>query len=280
MIVTLTTDFGIRDGYVAAMKGAMLSARPGITMVDVSHQVTAQDVMEAAFVLRQVIPSFPADSVHLVVVDPGVGTTRRAIAACFSLDGQTHYFVGPDNGILPLLAGESVTEIVELDRSEVWHTSAPSDTFHGRDVFGPVAARLASGDRLTEVGTPVESASAMHWPLPRIDEQGVDGMVIHVDGFGNCITNITREDLETHCNGRSFKCYAGATVIQSHHRTYAEVGVGDPISLFGSSGLLEIAVNCGHAARLLSIERGSSVSIIFGTPGREARVTAIAAEAG
>lgn len=278
MIVTLTTDFGTRDGYVAAMKGAMLSARPDLTMVDVTHQVSAQDVMGAAFVLRQAIPSFPAGSVHLVVVDPGVGTERRAIAARFRLDDQPHVFVGPDNGILPLLAGESVSEIVELDNQEAWHADRPSLTFHGRDVFGPVAARLASGATLTEVGTPIESAAAMHWPLPRIDDQGLNGMVIHVDGFGNCITNITREDLEVHRQGRSFKCYAGSTVLQSHHCTYAEVGVGDPLSLFGSSGLLEIAVNCGHAAQLLSIQRGSSVNVVYGSSSRDTRVTAVAAE--
>ncbi len=280
VIVTLTTDFGTRDGYVAAMKGAMLSARPGVTLVDVTHEITAQDVMEAAFVLRQVVPSFPAGSVHLAVVDPGVGTARRAIAARFEIDGRAHTFVGPDNGILPLLAGEAVREIAELDKPHAWHADPPSSTFHGRDIFGPVAARLASGATLAEVGTPAESAAAMHWPLPRIDDQGVDGMVIHVDGFGNCITNITRADLEAHRQGRAFKCYAGSTVLQSHHHTYAEVGQGDPLSLFGSSGLLEIAVNCGDAAELLSLRRGASVSVIYGIPGRDGRAATVAAHAG
>ena len=275
MIVTLTTDFGLRDGYVAAMKGAMLSAQPGLALVDVTHQIAAQDVMDAAFVLRQVVPSFPAGTVHLVVVDPGVGTERRALAARFRVDDRTHGFVGPDNGVLPLLAGEAVGEIVELDRAEAWGTGRPSDTFHGRDLFGPVAARLAAGTPLGQLGTPVEKLSAMHWPLPRTDDQGVDGMVLHVDRFGNCLTNITRDDLDGLRGGRPFKCYAGSTVIQTHGRTYAEAGTGDPLTLFGSSGLLEIAVNCGHAADLLSIQRGASVNVVYGAVARD--VPAVAA---
>lgn len=277
MIVTLTTDFGLSDGYVAAMKGSMLTRSPGLTFVDVTHCVPAQDVMEAGFVLRHVIPSFPDDTVHLVVVDPGVGTQRRAIAARFEIGGRPHRFVGPDNGILPLLAGEAVREIVELDRPALWASRQPSETFHGRDVFGPVAASLAAGVRLAEVGTSIDAAAAMHWPLPRIDEQGIDGMVLHVDGFGNCITNITREDLDATRDARGFKCYAGSAVIQSHRRTYAEVGQGDPLTLIGSSGLLEIAVNCGHAANLLSIERGASVNLVYGLAPRDVRPASVAA---
>ena len=275
MIVTLTTDFGLSDGYVAAMKGAMLSVSPALTLVDVSHRVPAQDVMEAAFVLRQAAPSFPPDTVHLVVVDPGVGTDRRALAARFRLGGRGHWFVGPDNGVLPLLAGEAVEALVALDRGKAWAGPAPSETFHGRDVFGPVAAALASGTPLGELGTAVDAPAAMHWPLPRTDAEGVDGMVLHVDRFGNCVTNITRQDLDGHRDGRPFKCYAGSTVIQTHARTYAETTAGDPLTLFGSSGLLEIAVNCGHASRLLSVERGASVSVVYGSAPRDAPALAV-----
>ena len=278
MIVTLTTDFGLRDGYVAAMKGAMLSAEPALTLVDVTHQIAAQDVMDAAFVLRQAVPSFPAETVHLVVVDPGVGTERRALAARFRVGERSHRFVGPDNGVLPLLAGEAVEAVVELDRPGAWASAEPSATFHGRDLFGPVAARLAGGAPLERLGTAVDAPAAMHWPLPRTDDQGVDGMVLHVDRFGNCVTNITRDDLDGLRGGRPFKCYAGSTVIQTHARTYAEAGAGDPLTLFGSSGLLEIAVNCGHAARLLSIERGASVNVVYGAVPREAPT--LAARAG
>ena len=276
MIVTLTTDFGLRDGYAAALKGSVLSAAPGATLVDVSHEIPAQDVMEAAFVLRQVVPAFPADAVHLAVVDPGVGTPRRAIAAGFEAGGRRHRFVGPDNGILALLAGEAAGEIVELGRADGGAgLDAPA-----RALFGAAAGRLARGAQLSEIGTPIESSAAMHWPLPRTDDQGVDGMVLHVDGFGNCITNITRDDLHAQRDDRVFKCYAGSAVIQAHGATYADVSVGDPVTLFGSSGLLEISVNCGHASRLLSVERGASVSIVYGPAAREPRLPPMPAHAG
>ena len=276
MIVTLTTDFGLRDGYVAAMKGAMLSAAPDVRLVDVTHEVPAQDVMAAAFTLRQAVPHFPAGTVHLAVVDPGVGTERRAVAARFEIGGATHAFVGPDNGLLPLVVGsEAVGDVVALPTE-----AAASATFHGRDVFGPAAARLAAGDALDTLGPPTDALTPMHWPLPRVDDQGVYGMVLHVDRFGNCVTNITREDVEQHSAGRAFKCYAGAAVFRSHGRTYAEVGAGDPLTLFGSSGHLEIAVNRGHASQLLSVERGDTVHLVFDATSRPAaRGTALASNA-
>ncbi len=275
MTVTLTTDFGLRDGYVAAMKGAMLRVAPDVRLVDVTHEVPAQDVMAAAFVLRQVVGHFPADTVHLAVVDPGVGTDRRAIAARFTADETSQRFVGPDNGLLALVAGpESVTEVVEL-------ATAPgtSPTFHGRDVFGPAAARIASGAALSALGPPVDELASLHWPLSRTDDQGVFGMVLHVDQFGNCITNISREDFDRHADGRSFKCYVGAGVFRNHGRTYDEVGAGDPLTLFGSSGLLEVAVNRGHASRLLSVDRGDTVHLVFDAPRTEPAADALASTA-
>ena len=264
MIVTLTTDFGTRDGYVAAMKGAMLSAAPDVRLVDVTHDVPAQDVMEAAFVLRQVVGHFPAETVHLVVVDPGVGTARRAIAARFRAGGRPQRFVGPDNGLLALLVDDDRLEaVVELDRPDAWGRRAPSATFHGRDVFGPVAARLAAGAALDDVGSPVTDVTPMHWPLPRTDDQGIDGMVLHVDQFGNCITNVTAEDLARCARGRGVKCYAGSAVIGTHAATYGDAAVGDPVLVVGSSGHLEVAVNRGHAASLLSVARGAPVKLVF-----------------
>ena len=264
VIVTLTTDFGLRDGYVAAMKGAMLRLTPSLHMVDVTHEVPAQDVMSAGFTLRQVVPLFPEGTVHLVVVDPGVGTARRAIAARFEVAGDTHVFVGPDNGVLALIAGtERVTAAVELPVA-----AEASATFHGRDVFGPAAARLAAGATLGDVGSPIDDVTPLHWPQPRTDEQGVFGMILHVDQFGNCVTNITREQVERHSDGRPFKCYAGSAVFRTHRATYGEVGAGDPLTLFGSTDLLEIAVNRGHASRLLSVERGDTVHLVFDAPPR------------
>jgi S-adenosylmethionine hydrolase len=262
--VTLTTDFGLRDGYVAAMKGAMLRVEPGLRLVDVTHEVPAGDVMAAAFVLGQAAEHFPAGTVHLAVVDPGVGTDRRPLAAEVRLGGVGHRFVGPDNGVLPLLLrGAGPEEAVVLDRPEAWGRARPSATFHGRDVFGPVAARLAAGAALGAVGSPVGRLAPMHWPLPRADAEGIDGMVVHVDRFGNCVTNIPRETFEGHGGGRRFKCYVGAGVFQRHAPSYGHVPSGEPLTLFGSSGHLEVAVNGGDAAALFSVERGASVTLVF-----------------
>ena len=264
VIVTLTTDFGLRDGYVAAMKGAMLAVAPDVRLVDVTHEIPAQDVMAAGFVLRQAAPHFPEGTVHLAVVDPGVGTSRRGIAARVRLGDRTHLFVGPDNGLLPLLLGDDEAElVVDLDRPDAWATRTPSDTFHGRDIFGPVAAALAAGAGLRDLGTEADALTPMHWPLPRRDEQGIDGMVIHIDRFGNCVTNICQEDVEEFAGGRGFKCYVGSAVIQRHASTYGHNSPGDPLTLFGSSGFFEVAVNGGNAAALLSVERGASVNLLF-----------------
>src|SRR5690606_30206461 len=183
---------GLRDPYVAAMKGAMLRVAPGLRLVDVTHEVEPQDVMGAAFLLRQALPYFPEGTVHLAVVDPGVGTARRPLAAAFG----GHLFGGPDNGLLALLVGPGEGEraapdaVVVLDRPAFWHTPTPSRTFHGRDVFGPVAAHLAAGRALDEVGTPTDDYERLLWALPIADAEGIQGWVVHVDRFGNCITNV------------------------------------------------------------------------------------------
>lgn len=261
MIVTLTTDFGRRDGYVAAMKGAMLARAPGVRIVDVTHEVPAQDVMAAAFVLRQTAPFFPADTVHLAVVDPGVGTPRRAIAARTTIGGTPCRFVGPDNGLLPLLADDESADAVVLDRPGAWRTPVPSDTCHGRDVFGPVAAALADGTALGDLGSPAGPLTPLHWPLPRVDAEGVEGMVLHIDRFGNCVTNIPREAMDG--RGSAFKAYVGTAVLRRHAPSYGHVPAGEPLTLFGSSGHLEIAVNRGDAASLFSVVRGASVNLVF-----------------
>ena len=279
MIVTLTTDFGTQDGYVAAMKGAMLCIAPEVRFVDVSHEVAPQDVMEAAFVLRQAAGHFPEESVHLVVVDPGVGTSRRPLAARFRPSGsdREHIFVGPDNGLLSLLSDEDPLRVVVLDRPDRWRTARTSDTFHGRDIFAPIAAHLASGAALRDVGTPTDELTTLRWAMPRADDQGVEGWVVHVDRYGNCITNIPRETVEAHRAGRSLSVYAGSTIIRGVAQTYGEAGAAEPIALFGSGGALEVSVNKGNASTLLSLQRGTAVRLIFETrPSRSRRL----AEAG
>lgn len=265
MIVTLTTDFGVSDGYVAAVRGAMLCRLPSIQMVDITHNVSAQDVMEGAFVLMQAAPFFPADTVHLVVVDPGVGTERLPIAAEFELDGKRQFYVGPDNGLLSLLlSGDSPQSAVVLDRREMWRVEKPSSTFHGRDIFGPVAAELCDGTPLFELGSPLENIWRLLWPLPRIDDEGIYGMVLHIDAYGNCLTNIPKSDFEERGGTRAAKCFVGSGMLKGVHSTYGSVPDGEPVLLFASNDHLELAVNGGNASRLLSVSRGDSVNIVFG----------------
>lgn len=258
--LTLTTDFGTSDAYVAAMKGTILSIAPDVQLVDVTHGIAPQDVMEAAFVLSESVPYFPPGTVHLVVVDPGVGTDRRAIA----LRHDGHWFVGPDNGLFALLL-ETTTpeELVVLDRPAFWRTPTPSTTFHGRDIFAPAAAHLAAGRALAEIGSPAETMHPLQWALPIPDEQGIRGWIVHVDHFGNAITNIPRDLFEQQRNGRPLKCFAGNAILKALHATYGDVEQGEPLILFGSSGYLEIAVNSGNAAELFDIRKGTPVNVVF-----------------
>ncbi len=259
-LVTLTTDFGLKDAYVAAMKGAMFQVEPSLRIVDVTHQVEPQDVMGAAFVLRQVVPLYPEGTIHLAIVDPGVGSARHPIAAHFG--GQ--FFVGPDNGMLSLLLqGSTPEQIVVLDRPSFWRTKRPSRTFNARDIFGPVAAHLATGRRLDELGTPTDVFQQLHWAHPLSDDEGVQGFVVHIDHFGNCVTNISREVLENNPRSLRSKCYVGSTIVEGVHATFADVPHGEPLALLGSSDHLEFGINGGDAATLLTIHKGSPVSLVF-----------------
>ena len=260
-LLTLTTDFGLDDAYVAAMKGVALSIDAGLRLVDLSHGIGPQDVMGAAFVLREAAPFFPPGTVHLAVVDPGVGTERRALA----LRIGEQFFVGPDNGLFSLLLdGVQPDAIVVLDRPAFWRTPTPSATFHGRDIFAPAAAHLAAGRALAEIGSPTDEIKRLHWVQPLADDQGIRGWVVHVDRFGNAITNIPAALLAEHRGERSVKCYVGSTILAGVHRTYADVEAGEPVVLAGSSGLLEVGVRGGNAAQLLSIPNGGAVNVVFG----------------
>ena len=258
--ITLLTDFGSRDAYVGAMKGVLASLATGHPTVDLTHEIAPQDVMEGAFVLREAYAFYPLGTVHLAVVDPGVGTERRAIA----MHANGHTFVGPDNGLFALVLGDDLPdEVVVLDRPEVWRVPNPSATFHGRDVFAPVAARLARGATLADVGTPIDAMKVLRWPLPLLDRDGVRGRVVHLDRFGNAVTNIAVDELMRRRNGRKMACVAGGEILRGLRRTYSDVAPGEPLLLAGAGGMVEVAVRNGNAADLLGLERGSSVSFQF-----------------
>lgn len=262
-IITLTTDFGTQDAYVGALKGVILSLCPDARIVDVSHEIAPQDIMECAFVLRDAAWCFPPGAVHLAVVDPGVGTDRRPVA----LRCGEHFFTGPDNGVFSLiLDGAAPDACVRLDRPEYWRNDTPSRTFHGRDIFAPAAAHLANGAPVERLGSAAGELLPMKWALPIVDDQGVQGWVVHIDRFGNCITNISREMVEERRAGRPVKCFAGNAILEGVQPTYASVEAGEPLLQYNSSDWLEVAVNAGNAAQLLGVRKGNPVNILFMPP--------------
>jgi S-adenosyl-L-methionine hydrolase (adenosine-forming) len=250
VIVSLLTDFGLADTYVGQMKAAILRVAPGATLVDLTHAVAPQDVFGGALQLWATVEVFPAGSVHLAVVDPGVGSERRAIGA---LSGRGDFFVGPDNGLLvPALErlGGCVCA-VELTEAAYWRVDTPSATFHGRDIFGPVAGHLAAGVPLQRLGHPIEPWRAFELNLA----EGLDGEVIHIDSYGNLITNIRAVHLPPR-----FRVGLGTLEIEGQP-TYAAVEQGATLALVGSAGLLEISVRDGSAAARTGAQRGTPVSV-------------------
>lgn len=172
--------------------------------------------------------------------------------------------MGPDNGLFSLvLSGDMPEQVVQLDRKRFWHTPDPSPTFHGRDIFAPVAARIATGLSIRSAGTMVESVRKMHWALPISDDEGIQGWVVHVDRFGNCITNISRREFEERRRSRSVKCYAGNAIIPHSSRTYGDVPAGEAMLLVNSSDFVEIAIHNGSATAMLDIRKGAPVNILF-----------------
>jgi S-adenosylmethionine hydrolase len=255
-IITLTTDFGLANGYVGTMKGVILSIHPTATIVDISHDIPPQDVREGAYVLYAAYPYFPQGTIHVVVVDPGVGSERRAIA----LRTPQATFVAPDNGVLSyVVSREKVEEIVNLTNPR-FHLFPVSRTFHGRDIFAPVAAYLARGVPLAELGEPL--ADIITFPLPRPvlrPDGNIVGQVIHIDRFGNLITSITAKDLADHVLPGEVIVGIKGQSIRGISGTYAEVAPGELLALVGSSGHLEISVCGGSAARTLGAKLGDEV---------------------
>ena len=253
-VITLATDFGAHGGYVAAMKGVILGIAPGVSLVDISHEVAPQDVAGAAYLLAGVYRFFPPATVHLVVVDPGVGTERRGLAA----RAGGHLFVAPDNGLLtPTLDASPGAEIVSLTNAAYWRREV-SHTFHGRDIFAPVAAHLASGVPLEALGTPVRDPVRLDLPSPRATGGTVEGMVIWVDRFGNLVTNIPADVL---LPGETYRVTVGRLAVAGLFTTYAQVRAGQPLALVGSHGFIEVAVREGSAAEMAGAGRGATVRL-------------------
>lgn len=257
-VITLTTDFGLQDYYVSAMKAVMLGIAPDAHFVDISHEIPSQDIMAGSWVLKNSAMLFPPETVHLVVVDPGVGTERHAIA----LQIEDQYFVGPDNGIFSLLTEEHPFKAVCLTNSDYWRKER-STTFHGRDIFAPAAAHLSRGVALEDLGEPLDDLVTYRWTVPISDKDGVEGMVIHIDKFGNLITNITESLIEEVVGGKGVKIYVGNTILDEITTTFGMVPEGEPVAYIGSSGMLEIGINQGRAEEMLGVQKGARISLIL-----------------
>ena len=243
-LITLLTDFGTADGYVGEVKGTLLTLAPGATLVDIAHDLPAGDVTAACYVLGRVWRSFPPGTTHLAVVDPGVGSSRRALAA----EAGGHSFVTPDNGLLSDVFAAAPARVVRLAVP-----AEASRTFHGRDVFAPAAARLASGGALADLGPAVRDPVRLKAPLLKVEAGDLVGEVIHVDRFGTLVTNLPREHVAPE----------GRVRIAGHDlplkATFADVPQGEPVAFIGSGGTLEIAVRDGRADVVLGLSRGTEV---------------------
>jgi S-adenosylmethionine hydrolase len=254
-IITLTTDYGTQDGFVAQMQGVILGLSPESRLVNVTHEINPFAVMQAALVLKGISRYFPPGTIHCAVVDPGVGSDRRNIA----LRTGNQIFVGPDNGLFSLLLTEEIPwEAREIQNSE-YIMPDPHPTFHGRDVFAPVAAHLSLGKAFESVGNMIQDPVRLPVSSPRISKEGVEGQVIHIDRFGNLTTNIDSRMLPNSIKTISIAHWT----ISRMSKYFNEVQAGEPVALMNSFGFLEIAVNRGNAAQDLGIGKGTRVSVQF-----------------
>ena len=255
-VIALLTDFGTRDHYAGTMKGVALGICPDATLVDISHEIPAHDVLAGALELAASYRYFPAGTVFLVVVDPGVGSTRRGLAA----DAGDYKFVAPDNGVLTVVLDEHPPKrVVELTERKYARPTV-SRTFEGRDRFAPAAAWLAKGIEVTAMGRPAGAIARLELPQPRVGDDHVEGEVLRVDRFGNLITNIDRKTFEK-LSGAPLDIRVGARQVSKVVSTYADAAAGEVCALFGSTDHLEIAANGASAAAELDLGRGAPVHV-------------------
>jgi S-adenosyl-L-methionine hydrolase (adenosine-forming) len=255
--VALLTDFGTRDHYAGTLKGVMLGICPDATLVDIGHDVPAHDVLAGALELAACYRYFPRGTIFLVVVDPGVGSSRRGIAA----ETGEYKFVAPDNGVLSAVFRESPPrKVVELTERK-YALPTVSRTFEGRDRFAPAAAYLAKGIALVSLGKSISNYHVIDLPAPAVGEHELIGEIVRVDRFGNLITNIDRRTFEQFAAGRSMAIDIGGRDIPRIVATYAEAPPGELCALFGSTDHLEVAINAGDAAAFLGLGRGTPASV-------------------
>jgi S-adenosylmethionine hydrolase len=257
MLITLTTDFGTSSPYVAAMKGSLLTVCQRVTLIDVTHAISPQNVRQAAVVLSDVTPVFPPGTLHVAVIDPGVGTERRIIYAEI---GEQRY-LAPDNGVLSYLVRHATPGvIVELTESRFWR-NAVSDTFHGRDIFAPVAGHLAAGVLPEHLGRVTNQMVCLEWPEPQFQNDEVQAEVLYIDSFGNAITNLSIDSLRRWLGEATLLISIPGREISGLQSTYGNRAAGELMALGDSQGRLELAIVKGNAATTLNVQPGEPIQI-------------------
>ena len=257
-IITLTTDFGLKDPYVAEMKAVILSICPNATIVDISHEIEKFNIPMGAYVLASATPFFPEETIHVAVVDPGVGTRRDPILVRTNRD----CFVGPDNGILSLVARNTdEMKIYRITNRELMLKEI-SNTFHGRDIFAPAAAHLANGTSPREFGSRLSKVTELSFAKITKKKNMLRGLVIHVDDFGNIISNVEKKELEPLEFGQMIDLKLNKTRVRLRLcRTYAEVEHGKPLATIGSGNLLEVCTNKGNASETFGVKMGDKITL-------------------
>lgn len=256
-MIALLSDFGLKDVYVGVMKGVIAQINPHLTVVDLTHQIPPQNIAAARFSLMNAYPYFPLGTVHVAVVDPGVGSQRRGIA----IQTDTGFLVGPDNGLFSgVLAQTRVVAAVELTNSKYWLTSTLSTTFHGRDIFAPVGAHLASGVPIEQLGESIDAKTLTSLTLPErtLTASGIVGCIQYIDHFGNLVTNIPAADVQE----KTWSVAVGNKIIPNS-QTYSDQPLGEVVALIGSHGWIEIAVNGGSAQQELQLNWGASIQVLL-----------------
>jgi S-adenosyl-L-methionine hydrolase (adenosine-forming) len=256
-LITLTSDFGLQDGYVGIIKGVIAQITPSARTIDINHQISPQDIHAGRFILMNAYNYFPKGTIHLAVIDPGVGGKRRGVGIRFAAG----YVVGPDNGLFSgILSQSPAISAVNLNNPAYWRTAHPSTTFHGRDIFAPVAAYLAQGVPLEMFGEIIDPSSLVQLAIapPVIREDKIIGQIQYIDIFGNLITNISDHLLQ----GKNWFVQLGQKIIPAQN-TYSDVPLGEIVAFIGSHGGLEIAVNSGNAQEQLRLNIGAPITVII-----------------
>ncbi len=260
-IVTLTTDFGLEDPYVGQVKGAILKHNIAVRIIDICHSIQAHDILTAAVTIRTSYSYFPEGTIHLVIVDPGVGSQRRILTAT---DGK-HLFIAPDNGILSLLFTDDLIQTVHRVENASLFPTEISSTFHGRDIMAPVAAAVAGGMELDKIGpaTDIQSCTHLNLPEPTLSKSGIGGQILHIDRFGNIRTNITTADLSKFQPASFSGIRIKGHTVNNISTTYSDSPSGSLVAVIDSAGYLEIAVNRGSAAKLTKCRIGDPLTVLM-----------------